>query len=259
VRVNKTKSKLKAGGVAFGVSMGIHDPNLVELSGALGFDFVVADCEHELFNEGAVEELARAADIYGLTMIVRTQSNQELILHALDSGAQGVLVARVNTREQAQIIVNACKFHPEGKRTIFFRSRGANFGLDVTSVKKWTREVNHETLIGCIIEEITGATNLKEILALPSVDFIDLGPLDLAHSMGWPAQEEVNRQIDKIVAESVKAGKSVMTQGNIETMPQALAQGFRMFTVSPRTYFQSGASRFLSQAKDLSKSYGLAS
>ena len=47
-------------------------------------------------------------------------------------------------------------FRPEGKRTIFFRSREANFGLEVSSAKQWTLDTNRETLIGCIIEEIGG-------------------------------------------------------------------------------------------------------
>lgn len=259
VRENKTKAKLQAGGVVFGVGVTMYDPSSAELAGALGFDFVLVDCEHDLFNERAVEDLIRAADLNGLTTIVRMQNNPELILHVLDGGAQGILVARVNSLADAQAVLNSAKFHPEGKRTIFFRSRGANFGLEVSSAKQWTLDTNHETLIGCIIEEIDGVNNLAEILALPAIDMIDLGALDLAHSMGWPAQQEVDKLVDKIVADSIKAGKAVSTMGSIQNMPGALANGFRIFTVSPRGLFQSGATEFLIQARQLVNAKGLGS
>ena len=88
---------------------------------------------------------------------------------------------------------------------------------------------------------------------------IDLGPLDLAHSMGWPAQQEVDKLVDKIVVDSVKAGKAVFTMGSVQNMPGALAKGFRIFTVSPRGFFQSGAPEFLTQARQLATEKGLGS
>ena len=193
VAVNKTKAKIKAGGVAFGVAVGPYDVSSVELAGAMGFDFVVIDCEHDLFDPRGAEEMIRAADVSGMTPIVRIMNNPELILHLLDAGAQGVWVARVNSIDDAKRVVNAAKFHPEGTRTIFFRSRGGNFGLDVSNARQWTLDSNRETMIGCIIEGIGGVNVLSDILAMPEVDFIDLGPLDLAHSMGWPEQKSGRR------------------------------------------------------------------
>ena len=110
VRANKTKAKLQAGAVVFGVGVSMYDPGSAELAGALGFDFILVDCEHDLFNERAVEDLIRAADVNGLTTIVRMQNNPELILHALDGGAQGVLVARVNSLADAHAVLDAAKF-----------------------------------------------------------------------------------------------------------------------------------------------------
>ena len=97
VRENRTKAKLAAGGVAFGVTIGPNDSDLVEMAGLMGFDFAIVDCEHDLFDESALAELIRAADVHGITTIARMQNNFELALHALDGGAQGVLVARVKT------------------------------------------------------------------------------------------------------------------------------------------------------------------
>ena len=260
VRENKTKAKIKAGEVTLGATVGVIDPNVIELAGALGFDFVTIDCEHDLFNERDLENAIRAANVYEVTPIVRMQNNPELILHALNGGAQGILVARVNSALDARAVVDAAKFHPEGKRTVFFRSRGGTFTLDVaeSSPKQWSLDVNRETMIGCIIEEIDGVNNLDEILAIPEIDFIDLGPLDLAHSMGWPEQAKVNGLVDKIVSDSIKAGRAVAIPATVETLPGLLDKGFRMLTVSPLEYFQFGGAEFLKEARAILKSRGIA-
>ena len=184
-------------------------------------------------------------------------NNPELILHALDAGAQGVLAARVNTAADAQAVVDAGKFHPEGKRTIYFRSRGGGYALDIPSPQQWTLDTNQETMAGCIIEEITAMNNLSEILAVPGIDFIDLGPLDMSHSMGWAQQSEINDLVDTVVRDSVKAGKVVVSPANTDNIPSLLDKGFRMLTVSPREFFQSGATRFLNHGREVLASKGI--
>ena len=150
--------------------------------------------------------MIRAADVSGMTPIVRIMNNPELILHLLDAGAQAsggprqLHRRRKAHRERRQV-------PPEGTRTIFFRSRGGNFGLDVSTARQWTLDTNRETMIGCIIEGIGGVNVLSDILAMPEVDFIDLGPLDLAHSMGWPEQKKVDDMVAHIISSSAKAAK----------------------------------------------------
>src|SRR4051794_40478768 len=97
VKKNKTKEKLRAGAAVFGATVGPNEITLVELAGALGFDYVVLDWEHYLFDPRAIEESIRAADVYGMTSIVRMEYNVEHIAHVLNTGAQGILVARVTT------------------------------------------------------------------------------------------------------------------------------------------------------------------
>jgi 4-hydroxy-2-oxoheptanedioate aldolase len=89
VRHNRTKAKIKAGEVVSGVTVGVNDPNIVELAGLLGFDFAIIDCEHDLFNGRDLENIIRAANLHDVTPIVRMQNNPEFILHALNGGAQG--------------------------------------------------------------------------------------------------------------------------------------------------------------------------
>ncbi|MQF65439.1 hypothetical protein FIM04_04930 [SAR202 cluster bacterium AC-409-J13_OGT_754m] len=251
VRPNRTKAKLKNGDVVFGATVNPVDATLVEMFGYLGFDFVIVDCEHELFNGSDLENLIRAGDIYNVTTIVRMQNNPEFILHALDSGAQGVLVARVNNKPTVTSIVDSAKFFPVGKRTLFYRGRGGSFGEDMESPKEWTRQINEETLIGCIIEEEEAFNNLQDIINVDAVDFIDIGPLDLAQSMGWPSPDKANRMVDEIIDSSLAAGKTVVSAGSMENIESQFNRGIRAFTVSPRTMVQSGAKNFLREAKQI--------
>jgi 4-hydroxy-2-oxoheptanedioate aldolase len=261
IKPNKTKAKLKAGGVVFGVTVGPNEIAAVELAGVLGFDYVVCDWEHYLFDERAIEETIRAADLHGLTTIVRMENNAEHIQRVLNAGAQGILVARVNTPEDVRRLLDAAKYHPEGRRTVFYNSRGGNFGTDAAPIgaKQWGLDTNRETLVGCIVEEITGVDNLAKLLAFPEIDMIHLGRLDLAHSMGWPEQGKVDALVDKVIAESVKARKAVSTTwaGHADNWQPALAKGFRMFVVSPRGYFKSGGAKFLQEVKAIAKDKGI--
>jgi staphyloferrin B biosynthesis citrate synthase len=266
VKKNRTKAKLKAGSAAYGVTVGPGELTLVELGGALGFDYVMIDWEHYLFNARDVEDVIRVADIYGMTSLVRMQLNPEHIAHVLSAGAQGVLVARVNSAADVRTILDAAKFHPEGKRTIFFNGRATNYRLDLAgaSEREFSRDLNRETLIGCIIEEISGVEKLAEIMAFPEIDMIHLGPADLAHSMAWPAKEKVDAASEQIIATAVKAGKAMSTtwgarKGTSEAsdMTDALAKGYRMFVVSPRAYFRAGGAEFLRYAKQAAKTHGL--
>jgi len=261
VKTNKTKAKLKAGGIAFGAAVSPHEANLVELAGLIGFDYIVIDWEHFLFDGQQVEECIRAADLHEVTAFVRVHNDAERIQHVLNAGAQGVVVARVNTVEDVRNILYAAKFHPHGQRTIFYNGRGGDFGLAVApgQSQQWTIDSNNETMVGCIIEEITGYNNLDAILAFPEIDMIHLGRWDLSHSMGWPDPKDVDQKVDHIIATAAKSGKAVSAtwHGTMERWEQSVAKGNRMFTVSPRGYFKNGGAAFLRQAKETAASKGL--
>jgi 4-hydroxy-2-oxoheptanedioate aldolase len=266
VKKNRTKAKLKAGGVALGATVGPGEVPMVELAGALGFDYVIIDWEHYLFDPSAIEDCIRAADIHDMTSIVRMQNNPEHIAHVLCAGAQGVLVARVNSAADVRAILDAAKFHPEGKRTVFFNGRNTNYRLDLgdKAPAEFSLDVNRETMVGCIIEEISGVKNLDEILAFPEIDMIHLGPEDLAHSMGWPDKAQVAAAGEKIVAGAVKAGKFMSTTwgaraGTSEESEMAanLAKGYRMFVVQPRAYFRAGGAQFIKYANKAAGAAGI--
>ena len=88
-----------AGQIAHGALLTYHSPETVEMLGALDFDFVTLDPEHESYNELALVHSIRAAEAFGMTPIVCMANDPDLILRLLDAGAQGIHIPRVNTKE----------------------------------------------------------------------------------------------------------------------------------------------------------------
>ena len=103
MKQNRMKEKLRAGEAAYGVSVMIPSPQIVEMVGAAGFDWVLLDCEHGTPTLESVEQMVMAAEACGITAIARPVTRSpEHILQVLDRGVMGVQVPHVNTAEEAR-------------------------------------------------------------------------------------------------------------------------------------------------------------
>ena len=255
VRTNRAKAKAQRGEMAVGALLTYHSPETVEMLGALGFDFITFDLEHEAYNEMALVHSIRAAESFGLTPIVRVANDPDLILRLLDSGAQGVHVPRVNTRQDAMSVVEASLFHPLGKRTFYSVGRSGNYGLGL-SEEEFAETSNRETLIILQVEEEEGVRNIEEILSVPYVDAVQLGPKDLWQSMGMPDRAVVQQVVDRVVSRVAEAGlwgsMVVWLDSDVrEQMVRYKNQGVRLVTVSPRDLLVHGGRYFLDQAGEV--------
>jgi 4-hydroxy-2-oxoheptanedioate aldolase len=89
--MNRMKAKFAADEPAFGLSVMIPSPQVVESAAGLGFDWVLIDCEHGTVGLETMELMVMAAEASGVTPIVRPRTNAaEDILHAMDRGAQDI-------------------------------------------------------------------------------------------------------------------------------------------------------------------------
>ena len=249
MRTNKTKAKLQRGEWAFGASVGFDSPDTVELLGALGFDYVTFDLEHEVFDERAVLHAIRAAENYDITPIVRVPNDPDLILRLLDAGAQGIHVPQINTVAQATRVVDACRFHPQGNRTFYAVTRSGNYGIGYTE-EEYAEVSNRETLVILQVEELEGVENLSDILAIPHVDAFQVGPKDLWQSMGMPDRSKVWEVVDDIISRVVQAGRWGSMYAWIDTsMEQQIAHyqqlGVKLVTISARDLFVLGTKAYL--------------
>jgi len=195
-----------------GVFMGLTSPALVEMSGHAGFDFVVIDNEHGPAAIETTEHMIRAARVAGITPIVRVSgANTQEILRTLDVGASAVQVPQVNTAEQAQLVVNAAKYPPQGQRGVAFSTRAAGYGF--FGGLPHLQRSNAETAVITHIETAEAVTNLDAMLAIEGIDVMFIGPTDLSVSMGYPGnpghpnvQSTIADCIRRIIAADKTAG-----------------------------------------------------
>ena len=201
MRTNKLKRKLLSGESAFGSFISLDSPDLVEIFGIAGFDFVILDNEHSPGNPHSVQHMLRAAEIRGLDTIIRVP-NAELhsILKALDIGASGVQIPQVNDVETATRAALGTHYFPEGIRGLA-APRALNYGLG--NLIEESLISNEEVLLVCHCETVECFEKLDEIASIPGIDVIFIGPFDMSQSLGIPGQVHHPKVIN-IIKESIE-------------------------------------------------------
>ena len=213
MRTNTTKIKLAEGNVVYGAIVSRFAPDTVEIFGAIGYDFVMIDCEHGPMDLDQVEHMVRAAEVFGITPIARIPDHADsTILRFLDRGVQGIIVPHVNTREEAESVARAARYYPEGHRGVG-GGRAHDYGVGVSRDES-TRWVNSQVLVIPMVEETEAVENLDAILAVPGVDVLHVAAGDLGQSMGNPGPTEVRRLMSQLVPKIRASGKNVGVGGN---------------------------------------------
>jgi 4-hydroxy-2-oxoheptanedioate aldolase len=251
VRTNILKRKLAEGKRVCGAMVEFDCPELIEILGHLGYDFVFLDGQHCGLNPERARGLIRAADLVGMTSVVRVPKNDPaIILDYLELGAGGIIVPNVTTRAETEAMVAALKYPPAGIRGGFGRSRASNYGITQTQVEYFTK-ANDEVLAIPLVEDRAALPNLDAICSAPGVDMVITGPGDMALSMGIPGgwkDPRVQAAVATVQAAATAAGKPAMIVALDPADGQALyAQGFRALLVSAGAVFTGAAKNFLQQ------------
>ncbi len=257
MRTNTTKAKLARGETVLGLEIYSADPNLVDMAGVLGFDFVTLDIEHEPADEVAVAYMIRAAEAAGITPIVRLHPDRASVLHYLNARAQGIQIPRVNSAAEVRAAVDACFYYPEGKRTFYAVGPSGDYGVTGGNPadRAYAEASNRELLLTCMVEETEGMRNLEEIVRVPEVDIIQIAGRDLWQSMGMPNDPAVvEAQVLSGIETAVAAGKHVLV--TIEPNPDMgrevatfVGQGVRSFNISSRRLVVAGAQAFFASVR----------
>lgn len=228
---NSVKQTLNDGGSVIGCFVQYPSPATVEICGYSGFDFVMIDCEHGPMGTESAYTMILAAEQAGTTPLVRVPLNHpQVILRHLDIGAAGIMVPQINSAEEAEAVVQAVKYHPEGHRGIA-GTRAQRWSV-TQPLSEYAPIANRETLVMVQIENIRAVDALPEIMQVPGVDVFYVGPNDLAQSMGYPGRPDhpdVQQVIDGICDITSESGRALGTVANdAETINHELRRGFRM-------------------------------
>jgi 4-hydroxy-2-oxoheptanedioate aldolase len=205
MRENLLKKKLQSGQIVTGPFLKLTDPAIVEIAGLAGFDFVIIDTEHGPISIQSAQNLIRSAENKNITPVVRVAKNSpELILRALDIGAQAVQIPQICSKADALRAVESSKFYPIGKRGLCRFVRASDYSSAESS--EYFNAANRETLLIVHIEGIEGIENLADILEVEGIDVVFLGPYDLSQSCGIPGQ--VNHpEVAQKMQEAVKISR----------------------------------------------------
>ena len=230
---NKLKKIFAEGGSALGTFVNWEISDAVEIIALAGFDFVVLDNEHGPLTHATSQNLIRAAELRGITPIVRIPNSLEsTILHTLDVGAHGIQVPQVNDAQTAAAIVSRAKYKPVGSRGVAF-PRAADFGM--TDLIKYFDHENSQVMIVAHCENMLCLENLDAICQVPEIDVIFLGPYDMSQSMGITGQvghARIQEAAEKVVRTAKKYGKVAgIFAGSGEAAKERAKQGFQYLTV----------------------------
>jgi 4-hydroxy-2-oxoheptanedioate aldolase len=240
--------KLRAGKPAFGCMITIPSAPIVEQLGYMGFDWVLIDNEHGSITVDSSEDMIRAGELTGIAPIVRPVANKpEVIAPFLDRGAWGVQVPHVNTREEAQAAVSACKYFPDGQRGIYSRGRPSEYGIGATT-QEYVAKANANTLVCLMLEEVEAIKNIEQIAAVKGVDVLFIGSGDLSTSMGYPGQQahpEVQALMEDGVKRICKAGVVAGVSCPDNLIPKFLGLGVRYFHSNVTNLLQTAGDAYL--------------
>lgn len=199
LRANRLSEAYERQGFVVGTFVEIPSPQIVELLGLAGFDFVVIDREHGSIDLETTENLIRAAAATGICPLVRvSHCDPVAIRQPLDMGAAGVHVPQIESAEQARLAVRSAKFHPLGERGLQPYVRAASYRAFPTA--EFLEESNENVVIVLHIEGARGVAAFEEIVAVEGIDVAFLGPYDLSQSLGIPGLVE-----SPLVKEKMKA------------------------------------------------------
>lgn len=169
-------------GVVFGTHCAYKDIGMYEVCGRVGYDYVWIDGEHGSLSLNEFQDAIIGTNAGGAAAIVRVPGHEERDVKAiLDMGPQGVIFPQVNTASIAEKVIKHCLYPPQGTRG-FAPLRAMDY-YQMSARDYLSSSMQHFLrIIQC--EHYTAVNNLYEILEVPGISAVIVGPLDLSLSIG---------------------------------------------------------------------------
>jgi 4-hydroxy-2-oxoheptanedioate aldolase len=226
------RARLRSDDFLLGTWLTILDPVVPELLAGSGFDFLIADGEHGPVATSDLVAMLIASRAAGVPILYRVAANEPVrIMHALDSGAAGVVIPQVRTVQDVERAVAWCRYPPRGLRGVAPR-RASGYGRGTAAYLAASDE-----LITCCVQVETreALEGLDAILSVPGVDTVLVGPNDLAASIGHTGdlghpdvEAAIGLVADRAAAHGIPAG--IWTASSTQAR-QRRTQGYRWATV----------------------------
>lgn len=245
------REHLEHGSLTLGAWSILPSPLTVELIARSGFDFLCIDTQHGPIGYDQLVTMLQVACTVGCPALVRVASHDPAeLMHAIDAGAQGVIVPMVDDAAEARRMVRACRYPPAG-----YRSWGPlRPGLGAPALG--AEEANRQVVVVVMIETREGLRNVGDIAAVPGVDVLLVGPTDLAVTHGLTAgsyagTEEHAALVRQVIAAGAARGIAAGNVcGDIESARRWAGEGMRFLTLgSDLGWMAAGITSEIDQAR----------
>lgn len=223
---------VRGGRSSLGTFIGMATPVSAEVCAAAGFDWVLLDLEHGAGGEEQVRDVVPAAGSYGVPTLVRVEAAERIrIGRALDSGAAGIMLPRLNSAAEVEAALTHLRYPPAGDRGVATYNRACRFGMDPDALDR----ANRETLCVVQIESAAAVAAADEIAAIEGVDVLFIGPRDLSHDLDVPGDITAPAYVealDTVLAAARAQGKAGgMLVGDGAAAAERLAQGWSFLAI----------------------------
>ncbi len=236
--------------LTIGTFLGMGSPMAAEIAAVAGADWVLLDLEHGGSGEDLIGPTVVAGMAYSIPTLVRVESSERIrIGRALDAGAAGVMIPRLETIEQVTEVVKHMSYPPFGDRGVATYNRSAKWGRDLTGLTEKAKAA-------CIIqiETLKALENVEEISKIDGVELLFVGPLDLSFALGVPRDFKNPKFVEaaaKVVA-AAKANNKVagILAADASAAEAFIAQGFKFIAIgSDSTLLANAISNLVTQIK----------
>jgi 4-hydroxy-2-oxoheptanedioate aldolase len=180
MRANRVKELWKSGKFPTVAWLSTADTYIAETVASAGFDVLVLDMQHGMtIGPDRAGVWFQTVSTTNAVPFVRVPWNEPWFIQwALDAGAYGIIVPLVNSRAEAEKAGGACRYPPDG-----YRSLGPN-RVRYYAGADYQYKANNEVVCLAMIEDIRTVANLEDLTRAPGIDGFYIGPTDLALSMG---------------------------------------------------------------------------
>jgi 2-keto-3-deoxy-L-rhamnonate aldolase RhmA len=231
MRSNPVRAKLLRGELCLGsMAFEFFTPGLAPTLAAAGAEFVILDMEHSGIGIETVKAQCGFARGTGIVPLVRVPTGlHHLVAPTLDAGALGIMAPLVETAAQAEALVAACRYRPQGRRGLCFGV--AHDGYTGGDPRAKIDAANEAALTIALVESATGVANIESILAVPGLDMVWLGHYDLSDSLGCAGRFDDPRYREaeaRLMQAVLRAGKPLgRVVGDAQAARAEIARGVR--------------------------------
>ncbi len=204
MKENRVRRKLQSGQTTLGGFLGMGSPHVAELMAHAGLEWLVIETEHSGLDSAQVEHVLMAVSGTDTIPVVRVPpSDLFSIQRSLDMGGMGVLVPMVKTVAEAEAIVAATRYPPQGKRG-FGPLRASHYSLEYND---YLAQANDNILVALILETVEAVEALEDIASVPGIDIIYVGLWDLSLAMGLDPRQVPLPETDAVIETALEVGR----------------------------------------------------